>query len=1052
MLACLATLAFDAAPALAFPTLAPSPRMANAGTTVALTGDGFTPGGYPGIVLWDGREAGRIFIPVDGSFTATFTIPADATIGTHALGVCAAVLGGACATGDLEQRVEVPLEVVGPAPPIASFDVLPRAVEVTQGLRTTIPTRNTRDGGAFTAVDPFQHVPGRRTVVRVHPWFFAQSFGVVPPLTASLIGFDASGAFLPGSPLAPVNSSADLAAGFTLDDTRRDPRRSWNFVLPDSWTAEGDIRLLAWVNPLGPARQPECPGCEANNVFDVTVSFRQVQTQDIQVKVYATEVFWRDVDGRSQSLAPTSVDIARTLAWWLKATPVDPRTVQLTWTWARMAWDYAADARVSPAISGVPDALAFQSAVNADNADETRNYTVLPILMSHNTHPNPSPSGSPFTPPVGCTGGAAIGGPPKSLTSGTCGPTLAQEATHALGLNHACNATPCIHGDEQGGGFDPSYPDAHGSVETDAFGFDTWNMVVVPPDTGSDHTHDFMSYGGDFGNPFSATSPKWVSMYTWQNVIGAYQSVPAPSADEVAASSSVDEGNGPATRTRRYLQVSGRILADDSIELLPAFLVDLPEAAAAPEDDPEGHYLLKLYGRGRRLLYVRRFDPRPHTDHGFADDGFPEAVFSELMPPLPGVRRIAVFHDGEELGAARVSRTAPSVELLRPTGAGKWPVEGTEVVAWNAADPDGEPLSYRLQASRDGATWTLLATGGRETQAVLDLSRLPIGKGDWLLRVQVSDGFNVGEAVAGPVTLEARPPLPLILAPLDGEVVREAGGLGLFGLAADLQDPVLPDQALTWLLDGKPVGVGRRAELPAVAPGKHLVELRATNSDGLVGSMAATFFVEEAASNPNADTDGDGLVDVTEWMAFGTLPAVPDTDQDLLEDGFEVRLGTDPTNADSDGDGIPDGRELGTGSDPTQPDEDSDADLVADSVDNCPHLANPDQVDVDGDGLGDACDADIDGDGVDNGRDACESTAAGAAVDRSGCSIAQLCPCAGPRTGSGSWRSHLHYIACVLVKGLRFRHLGLIDQGELASLLHEAARSRCGARGSTALR
>jgi len=50
---------------------------------------------------------------------------------------------------------------------------------------------------------------------------------------------------------------------------------------------------------------------------------------------------------------------------------------------------------------------------------------------------------------------------------------------------------------------------------------------------------------------------------------------------------------------------------------------------------------------------------------------------------------------------------------------------------------------------------------------------------------------------------------------------------------------------------------------------------------------------------------------------------------------------------------------------------DIDGDGVADTSDNCPDVPNADQLDQDGDALGNACDPDLDGDGVDNSMDNC---------------------------------------------------------------------------------
>ncbi len=80
-----------------------------------------------------------------------------------------------------------------------------------------------------------------------------------------------------------------------------------------------------------------------------------------------------------------------------------------------------------------------------------------------------------------------------------------------------------------------------------------------------------------------------------------------------------------------------------------------------------------------------------------------------------------------------------------------------------------------------------------------------------------------------------------------------------------------------------------------------------------------------------ADPDGDTLTNLEEvWL--GTNPCDPDTDHDGLADNAELQLLTDPSNPDTDGD------------------------TVLDRTDNCPTIYNPDQLDTNRNGKGDACD------------------------------------------------------------------------------------------------
>ena len=153
--------------------------------------------------------------------------------------------------------------------------------------------------------------------------------------------------------------------------------------------------------------------------------------------------------------------------------------------------------------------------------------------------------------------------------------------------------------------------------------------------------------------------------------------------------------------------------------------------------------------------------------------------------------------------------------------------------------------------------------------------------------------------------------------------------------------------------------------------------------------------VDLCINNPNADCDGDGVVNSTE-VADGTDPNDPcdleiasqtvtpsaawgalDCDNDGLTNDEELTAGTDPFNPDSDGDGVLDGIEVADGTDPNNPCE---LEIASQTV--TPSAAWG-ALDCDNDGLTndeeltagtDPLNPDSDGDGVLDGTEVADGT------------------------------------------------------------------------------
>ncbi len=305
--------------------------------------------------------------------------------------------------------------------------------------------------------------------------------------------------------------------------------------------------------------------------------------------------------------------------------------------------------------------------------------------------------------------------------------------------------------------------------------------------------------------------------------------------------------------------------------------------------------------------------------------------------------------------------------------------------ASQSTDADGNRLSYRWEIvdAPAGSAAALSARNGLASGFFVDLP------GAYVVRLTVNDGVIDSASVAITLSTANTPPVanagPDQTLPVGSVVLLEGAGS---------RDPDDGNLTYQWQFDAQPdagTTVLREAETPRPSfqiaePGEYALSLTVTDAMGAVSRDYLT--VSTNNSRPIARVRVDGPALVGEPVALSAADS-SDIDQQALNFRWDLLYAppgsaaslthasaTTPTfMPDMAGqyvlqlianDGLADSYPvtvLVNAAERAHGGDDMDGDGISDPLDNCLAVANPAQTDTDGDGFGNACDADLNNDG-----------------------------------------------------------------------------------------